>query len=443
MLSVIGYFFMAVMAMGLDSAQSFYFFEQKEHGVQAQASLVTAILQWRLIAGGLIVLMAIGLSPLLNRVFFDGKLSWVYFAVAFLGFWIMQIGSQNTELFRLTYRPWAYLGLTLTSTITTTAFVVLFVVVLKAGVLGNFMAIMLAALVTILVGWYGIRQYLDWSQLHSGWWRRLLKFGLPLVPAALAMYALQSADRWFITYFLGADALGLFAVGAKFALLIAVGVTTFRQAWWPIAMDALHAEDGPHFLRTSARYYLGAACAAVPLLTAASPWLVRLLTAPAYFSAYPVVGVLAWQAVFYGFFMIVAVGTWKAEKTGWTSVGMTIALAVNVLLDLWWIPRFGILGAAAATSLAFFIWNAFTIYISEKLWPVGYSIGTFAAQLGAGVGGTALIIELYRRAAPMWEIAATTVGVMAIAALATVRRHEVEAAWSRIVLVRAASGRSS
>ena len=48
MLTVINSFLGMLLAMGMNSAQSFYFFEQKEKGKQAQAQLVTAILQWRL-----------------------------------------------------------------------------------------------------------------------------------------------------------------------------------------------------------------------------------------------------------------------------------------------------------------------------------------------------------------------------------------------------------
>ena len=40
-------------------------------------------------------------------------------------------------------------------------------------------------------------------------------FGAPLVPADLALYFMNSADRWFVQYFHGEEALGIFAVGAK------------------------------------------------------------------------------------------------------------------------------------------------------------------------------------------------------------------------------------
>ena len=55
MLTAIASFVSALLAMGMDSAQSFYFFEQKDQGRAAQARLVSAILQWRLTWGLAIV----------------------------------------------------------------------------------------------------------------------------------------------------------------------------------------------------------------------------------------------------------------------------------------------------------------------------------------------------------------------------------------------------
>ena len=55
---------------------------------------------------------------------------------------------------------------------------------------------------------------------------------------------MSTADRWFIQYYHGSDVLGLFAVGAKFSMIITLAVETFRKAWWPIAMEAMHNSDG-------------------------------------------------------------------------------------------------------------------------------------------------------------------------------------------------------
>jgi len=403
MLVVLNSFLGSILVMGMDSAQSFYFFEQKKVGQEAQARVVSAILQWRITWGVGIVLVATMLSPLLNKFFFNGQLSWQYFAIAFSSAFFSQILSQSTEVFRLLYKPWSYISITLGQTFFSAAVAITLIVGLGFGILGFFIGSLSATIFGALWSWWRIRKYLDWSRWHREWLSKVLKFGAPLVPAGLAMYVLNTSDRWFIGYYHGQDALGLYAVGAKFAMLIAMAVITFRQAWWPVAMDAMHSEDGIVLFRTMGRFYLGMATAGVVLLTALSPLLVRWFTPPAYFNAYPIVGILAWHSIFYGFYMIVAAGIWKAEKTVWAPFLMGATALLNIGLNAWLVPEYGGLGAALATSISFFMWNVLSLIISERLWKVGYNYCILLSQVAIGAIACCLILNLYDQVASLWS----------------------------------------
>ena len=424
MLVVLNSFLGSILVMGMDSAQSFYFFEQKKNGEEAQSRVISAILQWRLTWGAGIVLLATLLSPLLNKFFFNGQLSWEYFAIAFSSAFFSQVLSQSAEVFRLLYRPWSYISITLAQTLGSAAVAITLIVWFGFGILGFFIGSLSASVFGALWGWWRIRQYLNWTRWHRDWWPKVLKFGAPLVPAGLAMYVLNTADRWFISYYHGQDALGLYAVGAKFAMLIAMAVTTFRQAWWPVAMDAMHSKDGPALYRTIARLYLGIGSAGVVFLTAISPLLVKWLTTPAYFQAYPIIGILAWYSIFYGFYLIAAAGIWKAEKTAWAPFLMGAAALLNIGLDALLVPNYGGMGAALATSISFCVWNILTLIISERLWKVGYDYGILLAQVMIGVGACWLILILHNQDISLWSIRLITCAAMAaLFALSAKRTH--------------------
>ena len=57
-------------------------------------------------------------------------------------------------------------------------------------------------------------------------------------------------------------------------LLFTMVVTSFRQAWWPISMDALGSSDGPLLFRAVGRLYMGLGVVCIVSLTALSPWLI-------------------------------------------------------------------------------------------------------------------------------------------------------------------------
>ncbi len=385
MMTVIVSLLTAFLVMGMDAAQSFYFFEQKGRGKLAQKIMVSAILQLRLTWGLLVVLLAGVLAPLINRWFFGGELPWVYFVVSFSGALFVTVMSQSVEIFRLQYMPWSYIGVTVLNNTLGAGLVLLFVLVFKQGIFGFFLGFAIASLVVAFFGWYLVREYLDLSVWHRQWWPRLLRFGAPLLPAGLSFYLMNTSDRWFVQYYHGEAALGLYSVGAKFALIMALAIETFRTAWWPIAMDSMHSDDGPETFRMIAQLFLGLGVSAVVYLTFLAPWLVKWLTGPAFHNAWPIVGILAWQSLFYGFSLVCLAGIWRAEKTYIIVVLTAITGVLNLFLNYLWVPLFGGMGAALATAVSYLVWTILSLLISERYWKVQFPLGVMTGQIAVGV----------------------------------------------------------
>ncbi len=385
MLTVISSFLSSILVMGMDSAQSFYFFKEKAAGKLQQKALVTAILQWRITWGLGIVLLATLFSPLLNNWLFGGLLDWKYFALAFVGALFTTVMGQSAEVFRLLYKPWPYIIIMMVSSVSSASIILTMVILFQQGIIGYFYGVVFGSLCSALFGWYWAREYLSFEKFYTSWWPKLLRFGLPLVPASLGMYVMNTADRWFIQHYHGADTLGLYAVAAKFALIMALAIETFRKAWWPIAMDAMHSDDGPETFRLIANFFIGLGVSGIILLTLLSPILIEWFTDSRFHSAWNIIGVLAWQSLFYGLFLVISAGIWKAEKTHLMFYLMLIAAAINIGLNYLLVPEWGNLGAALSTSLSFFGWVVIAVYLSEKLWPVKFHLALNLFQLLTGV----------------------------------------------------------
>lgn len=385
MLAVTTSFLSAFLGMGMDSAQTYFFFKDKECGHKSQSVLVSSILEWRLSWGLCIVLLAMIASPLINHLFFDGALTWHYFAIAFATALLSQITMQSAEVFRLLYRPWSYITVTLFNTISSAAVALTLIIGFDFGIIGFFIGSFAGAMTAGILGWWRLKSFLSLRKWHTELWPRLLRFGLPLMPTGLAMYVMTTSDRWFIAYYLDANSLGLYAVAAKFAMLISVAVITFRRAWWPIAMEAIQDETEFPFLRFVANAYLGLAVVAVIALTWLSPHLVEIMTGPNFQAAYPAIGVLAWYAVFYGFFLIISIGIWRSERTEFTLYSMVFAAILNIVLNYFLIPKYGIMGASLATAISFLVWNISVLFVGERLFRIGYNLMVVFAQIFLGV----------------------------------------------------------
>ena len=419
-----------VLTLGLDASQGFFFTRQGRHGLPAQRRVVTAVFQLRMCWGLVVSALSAVASPVLNHAMFAGDLSTHHFLVAFGASFFGQVVRQSVEIFRLTFKPWRYLILTSLHTVGTASVAIVLIATLDLGMLGYFYGALAASIFAAVLGVILIRDYLDLRRMSARLWPRLLRFGAPLMPAGIAMYAMNTMDRWFVSVLRGGEELGLYSAAAKFAVAIGLAAQVFRLAWWPQALHAMNNDEDRTIFRRVARYYLGAASAGVIVLTAASGPLLSWLTPPPYHSGFPIVGVLAWHSVFYGFYLIAAAGMWKRERTLWSPVLIGSAGAVNALLNALLVPGLGGLGAAIATSAAFLAWIVGAVLVSERLWPVSYEFGLLATQAIVGITASALVLWMMTRGyvVAAWGVTGTTVAGLLIttvgsrAALAAVRR---------------------
>ncbi|UCH34987.1 MAG: oligosaccharide flippase family protein, partial [Armatimonadota bacterium] len=119
---------------------------------------------------------------------------------------------------------------------------IVFVVVLRMGVLG----VLLSALVVALVSAIGLlggtlrKVRLAVSRVKL---RQMATYGGPLVPASLSMFVLHFADRFFLERAASLEQVGLYALGYKFAMMLPMLVMEPFGLVWGAAMFAVAKRD--------------------------------------------------------------------------------------------------------------------------------------------------------------------------------------------------------
>ncbi len=183
--------------------------------------------------------------------------------------------------------------------------------------------------------------------------RQMLRYCIPLIPAAVFWWIMGVSDRYMVQHYLGSAENGLYAVAYKIPTILTIVSSVFLDAW---QLSAIAESGGPR--RAHLRFYARVwdAFASVVLLGAGgiiafSPLLIRLLADSAYFDAWRCVPILTLSmaaAAFSSFMNSVYVVTKKSTASLWTSLA---GAAANVALNILLIPRLGTQGAAAATLL--------------------------------------------------------------------------------------------
>lgn len=392
LLLLIGAFLGGIIRMGMDTAQTYFFFRARDEGHDAQSEVVSTVLGWHLLWGAIVVLAATALAPAFNQIIFAGELELHHFVLAFVNIFTITVLAQGTELFRLSYRPFDNIGATLTNAVLAAALAFSLMVFLNMGIAGYLLGGATAAAVTAVWVWFRLRGYLGFPQGLRERLPKLLRFGVPFLPAMLATYLLNSIDRWFLSHFHSMGSVGIYAVSAKVALVFSTLVLLAMKGFMPASKDWLTMDDrtlANRLFEITFRYFGGLGALMVIAFAASSPLVVAVIAAPEYSQGVEVVGILVLAAYFWGGTYFSSLGIWRAEKTYLYAVSTMAALVLGVVLDWVLVPGWGRLGAAIGTAAAMLVLTSTSFYLSQGLWRITYSMGVAVVQAAAAVAAVA------------------------------------------------------
>jgi O-antigen/teichoic acid export membrane protein len=302
----------------------------------------------------------------------------------FVGIWAQMNYEQLTALFRAEERSTAFVVASLANIAVTIGATVLLVVVLEQGAIGVIVGSFTGTLAVYLALLAVHREQLG-LQFSRPLLREMNRFGIPLVPAALALIAVNFSDRFFLVHLAGLDDVGLYEIGVRIASAMVLLLTAFRMAWPAFAYSI---EDDNEAKRTYAfvlTYLVVIAAWLALTLGLLAPWLVRLLTQPQFYDGQRVVPLLAFGGMAYAAYIVMAIGVGRAKRTqfNWAITGL--AAAVNVALNVILIPPYGIMGAAVATVAAYAVMFLAMTWYAQRIFPTPYQWRRVLTAAGAGV----------------------------------------------------------
>ena len=338
-------------------------------------------------------IMAVATLGLVVGVAFAGELSQFLFgttkdsklvAASFVGLWAGMNWAQLTNLFRVEERSVAFVSASVANILVTVGATLILVVALDKGpigvIVGNFTG-------TLAV--YSVLVFYRREQLGLEFDRKLLRqmnrFGLPLVPSALFLWVTNFSDRIFLAKLADTHEVGLYSVGVRIASAMVLMLTAFRLAWPAFAYSI---EDDREARRTYGfvlTYLVLVATWMATTLALLSPWIVKWITAPAFESASRVVGPLAFSAVAFGGYIVVAIGVGRARRTQFNWVVTGAAAIVNIALNLILIPPYGMMGAAIATIAAYTTMFVGMSWWSQRIYRVPYQWRRVTTAIGTGL----------------------------------------------------------
>jgi O-antigen/teichoic acid export membrane protein len=307
----------------------------------------------------------------------------------FVGLWAQMNYAQMTSLFRVEQRPVSFAIASVANVLITIGATVALVVGAKAGAIGAVVGNFLGTL-TVYVVLLGYRRYQLGLEFDRPLLRQMNRFGMPLVPAALALWAINFIDRLFIAQFKSQAEVGIYSMAVRVASVIVFLMTAFQLAWPAFAYSIRDDGEAKRTYAFVLTYLLFVTCWISLALGALAPWIVDVLGTPKFARAAEAVPLLAFATAAYSGYSVLAIGIGRARQTQFNWIVSGAAAVVNIVLNVILIPPYGMIGAAIATLVAYAALFVGMWLNSRRVYPVAYQWRRVLSIAAAGGGLTAI-----------------------------------------------------
>ncbi|MFT5820427.1 MAG: O-antigen/teichoic acid export membrane protein [Crocinitomix sp.] len=297
----------------------------------------------------------------------DSTYYWCLFAVALNG--VFNALSVQLKFLRMTK---AFSITTFLHAILNIGFILLFALGFNYRIDSVYMATIVVTPALILFQVYYLRKYLIFyiGKLEV---KKLLRFSVPLIPAAIAYLVLGFTDRIFIKEMSGSLAeVGIYDMAFKFSAIISLIIVSFQSALAPIIYEQHQDKGAQDNLGRILRLFVGTGTLGGLCLAFFSYETLYVFTQPEYYEASVLMPIFYLSVLITGLGMF-SPGLHLKNKTKYIPIIVIITAVINVILNFWLIPIYSLMGAAIATFISTLINNLALFILAQKLYPIPFT----------------------------------------------------------------------
>ena len=371
---------------GLDGA-FMRFYHDRDEGPDRQR-MASTIVWFMLVVDSLLVTAALAVSGRFARhMFADPQ----YLSA-------LRLMLVNTFLIGFTFLPFhamrmrdqaaAYSGFTFARSVGTVLLRILFVIVVRHGITGMYLADLTMTVILLPWLWPWVRPLLR-PVFSTAELRAALRFGLPRLPHGLAQQALDGGNKILLSRYISPAQLGVYQNGTTLGTAIKFFTSAFETAWAPFYYTTSRQPDAKQVFRKMTTYGVAVLVLLVAGTTAVARDAILVVLKPEYIGAARVIPLIATGLALQGVYLLTSIGLNLTRRTEFYPVATFAAAAVGLGSGVMLMPRYGILGAATAFLLSYLTQASVAFALAQRFYPVAYETGRLARVVAAGVAATA------------------------------------------------------
>jgi O-antigen/teichoic acid export membrane protein len=363
--------FTTVIALGGDSAYVRFFFEAKTH--EARQQLTSTWLGFLALWSLGVVALLVPFSGLFSQASFNTRAHGLAVAFGLLTAPVLLGHIMVGQVLRNQFQTRLFTVLNVSTMLLATAGGLVGGALLDLGIDGVLGGMLVGYLAMLPVRLWSARSMFR-RAFSSRLLRETLRFGLPLVPASIAIWIFELSDRFVLAKLSTLDEVGFYSVAASVTSVLGLGVTAVGLAWTPHAVSLYESarEDASRLIGRMGTLLLVAFGLIAVIVSVFAHQLVSIVAGPGYSRAELAVGPLALAFVAYASTQVTATGISLMKKTKYIVVITWAAALLNVALNVALVPVGGMVASAWATLASYILLTLAYLGVSQRLWRVQY-----------------------------------------------------------------------
>lgn len=203
--------------------------------------------------------------------------------------------------------------------------------------------------------------------------KKMFKYAYPIMIAGFAFMANENFDKVIQRFMVSEEDAGAYGGCYKIAVLMTLFVTAYRLGVEPFLFKQMEASDAKiKYARITEYFSIVASLIALGIITNLS-WLKHLIIRdPSYFRAIDIVPIIVISNLFFGIYYNLSTWYKVTDKTHIGSYISWIGAGVTIVLNLIFIPYYGIMVSAWATMIAYATMMIISYVIGQKYYFIPY-----------------------------------------------------------------------
>lgn len=213
---------------------------------------------------------------------------------------------------------------------------------------------------------------------HKELFKRLLKFGLPYLPAGIGVMLVQVIDVPILQRLTDLKTVGIYKASYRLGIFMMLYVNMFQFAWQPFFLNNAKEENAKELFSKVLTYFTIVGTTLLIILSLFISDIVKIsvagfsLIGPNYWSGLFIVPVILLAYLFNGLYVVFSAGIYIEEKSIFAPIVAGLGALTNVVANYILIPYLNIMGAALATLAAYVVMAAGYYIVTQKYYKIHY-----------------------------------------------------------------------